>query len=95
MFLFFTTIFLIIQLPSTVTQQWGCIFCFFPYYPQPYPYFYPPVITPPTFFPSYRSIGPCVNGRCPAGYGCYNSQYGPCVNNQCPMGFCYNGQCVG
>ncbi|KAL3982909.1 hypothetical protein ACH3XW_49035 [Acanthocheilonema viteae] len=101
MFVFFTITILAILLPCTVTQ-WQCIFCYYPYNLQPYPYFYPDfypsIITPTT----YRSIGPCVNGQCPTGYGCYNSQcvaitnyYGQCINNQCPMGFCYNGQCVG
>ncbi|VIO87593.1 Uncharacterized protein BM_BM14380 [Brugia malayi] len=82
MFFFFTAIFLI-ALPYTVTQ-WQCIFCYYPYQPQPYPDFYPfypSIITPATPVPSYSSIGPCVNGQCPTGHGCYNSQCIPVSNN--------------
>ncbi|KAK6111297.1 putative integral membrane protein [Brugia pahangi] len=93
MFFFFTAIFLI-ALPYTVTQ-WQCIFCYYPYQPQPYPYvypdfypFYPPIITPATPVPSYSSIGPCVNGQCPTGHGCYNSQCVPVSNNL------YNSQVI-
>jgi len=43
-----------------------------------------------------RSIGPCVNGQCPAGHKCSSKNtceavgkraVGPCVNGKCPAGY--------